>query len=209
MRDEYPEFRDWSIAAVRLIQGVVQIEDGRAWHILLANVPQIEQYVSRLGLQLVLDEAEGLAYLKQFDEEAMPVGYEAIPKLFRSTRLSFGQTLLCVLLRNELRRFEDEDVQGDRCIVDESDLLDHWKGYFAAHGDEVKQQRDLQTALRRLEEMGFVRRFGAEPPSWEVRRILKARVTADELEHLQRQLQNAADIRDREPSTGLGEVHNS
>jgi hypothetical protein len=31
MRDGYPEFRDWSIAAVRLLQGVVEQEDGRPW----------------------------------------------------------------------------------------------------------------------------------------------------------------------------------
>ena len=56
MRNEYPEFRDWSIAAVRLLQGVVELEDGRVWDLLLSNIPQIEQYFARMGLQLVIDE---------------------------------------------------------------------------------------------------------------------------------------------------------
>ena len=61
----------------------------------------------------------------------------------------------------------------------------------------MRQQRDLQSTLRKLEDLGFVRRFGQEPPSWEVRRILKARLTADELEHLQRQLLTAVENRRR------------
>lgn len=201
MPNDYPEFRDWSVAAVRLLQGVVEIEDGRVWNILLSNRGPVEHYIARLGLQLVVDEAEGLAYLKQFTDETMPEGYEAIPKLFRSTRLSFGQTLLCVLLREALRRFEEEETRDDRCVVEESDVLDQWKGYFPAAGDEVKQQRDLQSTLRKLEDLNFVRRFNQDPPSWEVRRILKARLTAEDLEHLSAQLQQAAESRKRDEIT--------
>lgn len=197
MRGDFPEFRDWSIAAVRLLQGVVEQEDGRVWNLLLSNSSPIEQYFARLGLQLIVDESEGLAYLKQFTDETAPSGYDVIPKLFRATRLSFGQTVLCVLLRDSLRRFEEEDTPDDLCVVDESDLLDQWKVFFPAQGDEVRQQRDLQSTLRKLEDLGFVRRFGQEPPSWEVRRILKARLTADELEHLQRQLLTAVESRGR------------
>ena len=195
MRRDYPEFRDWSIAAVKLLQGVIEFEDGRVWDLLLGNIPQIEQYFARLGLQLIVDEPEGLAYLRQFSDETLPSGYEAIPKLFRSTRLSYGQTLLCVLLRDALRRFEEEEMHNDRCVVEESDLLDQWKAFFPDRGDEVRQLRDLQSTLGKLEDLGFVRPFGREPPSWEVRRILKARLTAEELENFRNQLQIAVEGR--------------
>lgn len=198
MRGEYPEFRDWSIAAVRLLQGVVESEDGRVWNLIAANLAQLEQYFARLGLQLVHDESEGLAYLRQFSEDSLPPGYEAIPKLFRLTRMSFGQTVLCVLLRDALRRFDEEETRHDRCVVEESELLDQWKAFFPSQADEVRQLRDLQATLRKLEDHGFVKRFGQEPPGWEVRRILKARLTADELEHLLRQLQSAVAGRESE-----------
>lgn len=192
MRGDYPEFRDWSIPVVRLLQGVVEQEDGRVWDILMSNVSQVEQFVARLGLQLVIDESEGLAYLRQFTEEDLPEGYDAIPKLFRASRLSFGQTLLAVLLRDALRRFEEEETHDTRCVVEERVLLDSWNSFFPNQGDEVKLQRDLQSTLRKLEDLGFVRKFGNESTSWEVRRILKARLTADVLEHLHQQLSKAA-----------------
>lgn len=193
MRGDYPEFRDWSVAAVRLLQGVVEHEDGRAWDLLMSNTTQVEQFAARLGLQLIVDEAEGLAYLRQFHDEDLPAGYEAIPKLFRTSRLSFGQTVLAVLLREVLRRYEEEETHDARCVVAETNLLESWKSFFPSQSDEVKQQRDLQATLHKLEDLGFVRRFGKEPPSWEVRRILKARLTADVLEHLQEQLRAAID----------------
>lgn len=192
MRDELPEFRDWSIAAVRLLQGVVEAEDGRAWDVLLANVSALETYFARLGLRLVIDEPEGLAYLRQLNEDEASGGYENLPKLFRATRLSYGQTLLCVLLRDALRRFEDEETRDERCVISERDLLDQWKAFFPNEGDDVRQSRDLHATLRKLEELGFVKQFGEEEGQWEIRRILKARLTADELEHLYEQLRAVA-----------------
>lgn len=188
MPGELPDFRDWSIPAVRLLRGVVYVDEERDWNLLLANVSRLEDYFARLGLRLVVDESEGMAYLRQLDEDEQPDGYDAIPKLFRATRLSYAQTLMCVLLRDEFRRFEEEDLQNERCVVEESALFDQWRAFFPSNEDEVKLQRDMHAALRKLSELGFVREFGSEPACWEVRRILKARLTAADLEGLRNEL---------------------
>lgn len=188
MRGEFPEFRDWSTAAVWLLKGPVYADEQRVWNVLLSNASALEGYFARLGLRLVIDESEGMAYLRQLMEEEAPKGYETLPKLFRSTRLSYSQTVLCVILRDELRRFEEEDLQNERCVVEEPALLDQWKAFFPQQEDDVRRQKDMLAALRRLEEMGFVRSFSDQPPSWEIRRILKARLPASELENLRAQL---------------------
>ncbi len=202
MRGELPEFREWSLPAVRLLQGVVESSDGRAWDLLLSNTSQLETYFARLGLRLVVDESEGLAYLRQLSADESSDRYDGLPKLFKATRLSYGQTLLCVLLRDALRRFEEEETRDERCVVDEMDLLDQWKAFFPQTSDDVRHIRDLRATLRRLEEMGFVRRFGQDANTWEVRRILKARLRAEELEHLyQRLVETAANQRGTSPTT--------
>ena len=48
----------------------------------------------------------------------------------------------------------------------------------------MKCFRELSAALRKLEEFRFVRRFGDEPEAWEIRRILKARLPASQLQQL-------------------------
>jgi hypothetical protein len=200
MPSELPEFRDWSVAAVRLLQGVIEADDARLWSVLLSNRSQLESYFARVGVLLVIDESEGLAYLRQLTAEESPAGYDSLPKLFRSTRLSYGQTVLCVLLRDVLRRFEEEETLDERCVIPESDLLDHWKSFFSQHGDDVKLSRELHANLRKLEDLGFVKKFGQAPNGWEARRILKARLNAEELEHLHRNLV-AALTRDDQPAT--------
>jgi hypothetical protein len=188
MRGDLPEFRDSSIPAVWLLKGVVYADDERVWNILLSNVSWLEGYFARLGLRLIVDESEGMAYLRQLTDEEAPDEYDTLPKLFRTTRLSYGQTLLCVLLRDELRRFEEEDLRNERCVMEETVLFDQWKAFFPSEADEVKQQKEMLAALRKLEDLGFVRKFSDEPPCWEIRRILKARLPAADLESLREQL---------------------
>jgi len=53
---------------------------------------------------------------------------------------------------------------------------------------KVKLNRSLSTNLRRMEDLKFVRQFEHEPPSWEIRRIIKARLPLEELEQLQQVL---------------------
>jgi hypothetical protein len=189
-----PEFRDWSVAAVRLLQGAVYADDTRFWDILLRSQSSLETYFGRLGLLLIVDEPEGLAYLRQATEDELPVGYESLPKLFRKKRLSYDATLLCVLLREELRRFEEEDVHNERCVVEATALFDQWITFFPRQDDEVRQRCEFSQTLTKLEDLGFVSKFSKssdEPETWEIRRILKARLPAAELESLKNQLTGA------------------
>jgi len=42
-------------------------------------------------------------FMRQLTEDELPDGYDRLPKVFRRTRLGYDETLLCVLLREELR----------------------------------------------------------------------------------------------------------
>jgi hypothetical protein len=188
---ELPEFREWSAAAVRLLlQGGVYAEDDRVWALTLSSESELRRYFARLGLLLVVDEAEGLAYLRQMTDDELPEGYDGLPKLFRRTRLGYDESLLCVLLREELRRFEDEDLDNERCVVETTVLLEHWRQLVSAQQDDVRARRELCAALGKLEDLGFVRKCG-ESEAWEIRRILKARLPAAELESLKARLLDA------------------
>lgn len=189
----WPEFREWGIAAIRLLQGVVYDDDIRPWGLVLSNQSELERYFSRLGLLLVVDEPEGLAYLRQLTAEEMPAGYDQLPKLFRKTRLGYESTVLCVLLREELRRFEEEEVNDQRCVVETAALLEFWKGFFTTQQDDVRLRKELTIALGKLEDQGFVRRLNDDAESWEVRRILKARLPIEELESLKVRLLTAVE----------------
>ena len=78
-----PEFREWSTAAVRLLQGVVYLDDSPLWGTICSNRSRLEEYFARIGLALVLDEAEGLTFLRQFDERSWE-RINALPSSFAS-----------------------------------------------------------------------------------------------------------------------------
>ena len=176
---------DWSPVAVRLLQGVVYNDDSlEMWEQLLENVSPLTEYFGKLGLLLVVDEPDAMAYLRQLDEDEIPQDYSAVPRLFRRTPLGYDATLLCVLLRDELRQYEEEDVQNERCVISQNDLLALWEAFFPDQPDSVRLNRTLTAALRKMEDLKFVRQFEKEPPTWEIRRIIKARLPLADLERL-------------------------
>lgn len=188
---ELPEFRELGIPAVRLMQGVVYAQDQDVWDILLSYESDLTDYFARVGLVVVVDRSEGLAYLRQFGDGERVAGYERLPRLFRRTALGYDATLLCVLLRDEYRRFEDEDLENERCVVEVETLVDSWKSFFPAESDDVTLRKRLNTTLKKLEELKFVVRFESDNDEWEIRKILKARLPLDELELLRDRLLKA------------------
>lgn len=179
--EEIPEFRERGIAAVRLLQGVVYEDEGEAWDILLRSESDLEDYFSQIGCSLVIDRAEGLAYLKQFDGDERTGGYERLPRLFRKTPLGYETTILCVLLRDEYRRFEEEDLDNQRCVVAIEPLFDLWKSFFPADAEELAMRKRLVASLHQLEKLKFVRNLETDTESWEIRKLLKARITIEDL----------------------------
>ncbi len=188
--DMLPPPVPWASAAIRLLQGIVYHDDaGDAWECILSGVTPLSDYFARIGLLLIVNEDDGFAYLRQIDPETLPTEYPSIPKLFRSVRLTFEASLLCVLLRDELRRFDEEIHRDGRCVVLQSSLLEIWQTLVPGEQDDVRANRNLGGQLRKLEELKFVRQFEKDPASWEVRRILKARLPLQELERLRLDLE--------------------
>ena len=183
--DSFPEFEEFGIPAVQLLRGVLYSQDDEStWDILLSHESDLTTYFAKIGLTVVIDRGEGLAYLRQLGDDQRTDGYERLPRLFRKTPFSYPATLLCALLRDEYRRYEEEDLDNQRCVVEVEALLDQWKSYFKKESDEVKLRKSLLANLSSLEKLKFVRKFGTGGDTWEVRKILKARLSLDLLEDL-------------------------
>lgn len=188
-----PSTPAWAGVAIRLLQGAVyHEEDASGWEMLFKHRQQLTEYFGTLALRLILDEGDGMAYLRPVEDASHPDESAAVPRLFRRQPLSYDATLLCVLLREELLRFEEEELQSGRCVVQQRALLDAWRSFFPPDRDEVKLHRALSAAFRKLEDLKLVKLFEREPPSWEIRRILKARLHLVELERLKTALASAA-----------------
>lgn len=188
-----PEFHESSVPAIRLLQGAVYADDSKTWDLLMTNRSRLETYFGRVGLIMVVDEPEGFAYLRQIEEEELPDGYDNMPKLIRRSRLGYDVTLFSVMLRDELRRFEEQNVDSERCVVDTAELQTRMMELLPDTEDEVRVRRKFDQLMVRAQELGFLRKLNTQPVAFEIRPIIKARITAERLDELKQQFQTHAE----------------
>lgn len=177
-----------SALVVPLLRGVIYQEtEPKQWSHLLNLQARVRDYVAVLGLELVLDEAEGYAYLqsRQVDEADGAPG-EQIPRLVPRRPLSFQVSLLLALLRKKLLEF-DSVGGGTRLVLSRDELVELVRVFLPETTNEARLTEQIETQLNKIAEMGFVRRLKGEGAGqggagqaamYEVRRILKAFVDA-------------------------------
>lgn len=164
-----------SRVVIALMKGVLYQEtDAKLWQILLNLQARVRDYVSVLGLSLMLDEAEGYAWLHT--REPAP-GEEPLPRLVARRQLSYPVSLVIALLRHKLA--EHDALGGDtRLILSREDVVEMVRTFLPAGTNEVRLVDQIDTHLNKIMEFGFIRRLRGQAHLIEVRRILKAFVDA-------------------------------
>ncbi len=180
-----------SSVVIFLLKGVIYREgDERLWTALFNLQAQVRDYVKVLGLELMLDEAEGYAFLQsRAESEDDETNTAKLPRLIARRPLSFPVSLLLALLRKKLAEF-DASGSDTRLILNREQLLELMRIFVADTTNEVRLLEQLDNHINKVVELGFLRRLktGNEPNSYEVRRILKAFVDAQWLTEFDAQL---------------------
>ncbi|HML33222.1 MULTISPECIES: DUF4194 domain-containing protein [Sporomusa] len=180
-----PDNLSFSRALVALFKNVVFKEsDPEHWEVILAQKYKIEDYVSKIGLTLMVDEMDGYGYLKQ---RSYGEGEAEIPRLVPRHALSYPVSLLLVLLRKQLLEFDS--TTGDRrLIVTRQQLAERMRLFLKDTTNEAKMVADIDKHIDRIENMGFLRRLRGSDDSFEVQRILRSFVNAEWLHNVNEQL---------------------
>lgn len=182
---------DYAPVMIKLLQGILYQEDTTHWNLLLDYSTQIRDYFGKIGVELYLDEAEGYAYLRQLEqdsdeEQQMP----PLPRLVRRQKLTYKVTLLCVLLREQLREFDTKGSDSTRLILTEAKIRETILPFFQERANEAKLFNEVDTIINQVVELGFLKRLnGSEEDRYEVRRILKAKISADKLVEIKQKLE--------------------
>ncbi|MGO8693292.1 MAG: DUF4194 domain-containing protein [Rectinemataceae bacterium] len=164
-----------SLPVISLLKGVIYREgDEELWRRLLSLQSAVRDYVAVLGLELVLDEAEGFAWLRAAETAE---GDEALPRLMTRRQLPYLPSLLLALLRRKLAE-TDSSGEGQRLILSRDELVDMIKVFLPPSSNEARLYDQVMTAANRVEDMGFIRRMKGQDQLYEIRRVLKAFVDA-------------------------------
>lgn len=172
---------DLSGVLISLMKGIVSREqDANLWQSLLALQARVRDHVSILGLELILDESEGYAYLRQ---RPAGEGEAALRRLVARRQLGYPVSLLLALLRKKLAEF-DATSGETRLILSREAMVELMRLFLPDTVNEARLLDQIDGHINKIVELGFLRRLRGENDQFEVRRILKAFVDAQWLAEL-------------------------
>ena len=167
------------LVVVSLMKGVVYRDQHPAVWLQLEEIHgAVLDYVRVMGLDLIIDEAEGYAFLRQLGEQDVDESAQQLPRLVARRPLSFPVSLLCVLLRKKM--VELDATGGDaRLILTREQIVEMMRVFLPDRANEARLFDQIDTHINKVAEFGFLKKLAGNPPAWEVRRIIKALVDAD------------------------------
>ena len=178
---------------IPLLKGILYRDsDAGLWNDLLRIQSRVREYVFVLGLELMLDESEGYAFLRARTEPGDDPELE-LPRLVARRPLSFPVSLTLALLRKKLA--ESDAGGGDtRLVLSRDEIVEMLRVFLPENSNEARVIDRVDANLNRIVELGFLRRMRSDrstpgtQESFEVRRIIKAFVDAQWLGELDTRL---------------------
>jgi hypothetical protein len=187
-----------SVLLISLLKGVLYQEtDPARWGQLLHLQARVRDYAAVLGLELMLDEAEGYAFLRSRPDEGNEDNEtdgdpQSIPRLITRRPLSFPVSLLLALLRKKLAEF-DAGGGDTRLVLTQDDIVELIRVFLPDSSNEARLVDQVERHINKIIELGFLRRLktgnGAQPLTYEVRRIIKSFVDAQWLSDFDQKLE--------------------
>ncbi len=176
-----------STVLITLLKGIIYRDDSQdIWRDLLLQQAAVQDYTAVIGLDLIIDEAEGYAYLRsrQQDENGET---NDIPRLVTRRQLSYPVSLLLALLRRKLVEF---DAQGSetRLVLSRDEIAELVRIFLPEGSNEVKLLSQIETLINKVVDLGFLRKLRGQNNTYEVRRIIKAYVDAQWLADFDKRL---------------------
>jgi hypothetical protein len=174
-----------SLVLITLMKGVTYMEtDPPLWQALLGLQARVREQLAVLGLELILDEAEGYAYLRQKPPRE---GEPELPRLVQRRQLSYPVSLLLALIRKKLA--ESDAQSGDiRLILGREEIIDLVRNFFADSPNSARLSDRIAGNIVKIADLGFLRRMRGTEDRYEVGRILTSFVDAQWLQEFESRL---------------------
>jgi hypothetical protein len=173
-----PEEHAVATSIIELMRGVVYREHAeQTWATLDRHAGLVRDHFAAIGVDVVVDDSEGYAYLRSQDEDA---DAEPLPRLVWRRSLTYNVSLLLVLLRKRLVEFETTGSEG-KLVLSRDAILDVLRVFLTDSTNEARVVDRVDSTIKQVADLGFLRPLRGQPDHWEVRRILKAYVDAQTL----------------------------
>jgi len=179
--------KPYSKAIVRLLKRTINKND-TAWDDILNYQNEIQEYLSKIGLELIVKENDGFAFLKQFeiDNENNTIGISS------RRQVGFETSIVLVILRQIIEEFESDptDFSVAEKYITESELKEQIAFFLPEKFDAVKFLNDLKKYIDNVEKLGYLKEAGTtlNEKKYKIHKIIKEKVTLDILNEFKENL---------------------
>lgn len=178
--------KPYSKAVVKLLKGVVENND-TIWNDILTYQTEIQDYISLMGLELILKKDEGFAFIKQRTiDDAKTVN------LVSRRQYGFELSVMLVVLRQMLEDFDSNPTlsQATDKYVTAFEIKEETEMFLPSTYNKAKFEKELDNNIERLVDFGFLiaPKSNDGETRYKIHRIIKEKVTLDDLLDFKKQL---------------------
>ena len=178
--------KDARVAIILLLKGIFyKNENEKAFFELVTNsYGAISDYFETIGLEVVVDESDGYAYLKNrvYENEE-----DVLPKLIQNRELSYKVSLLCMILRKKIAEF---DMQNDnqKAVISKEEIISNILLFLDIKFNEVKITKEIEATIKKVEDLGFLKKLKNQNTTYEIKNSIKSFVNVEFLEEFDKKL---------------------
>lgn len=179
--------KPYSKAIIRLLKSTVE-RNSHVWDDVINYQAEIQEYISQIGLELIVKKDEGYAFVKQFeDSEGNTLG------LIARRQVGFETSILLVVLRQSLEDFDNNPTQfqvAEKFITD-SEIKEELELFLQEGYNKIRFQKDLEKYIKNVVEFGYLKEVSKKEneTKYQIQRIIKEKVTLDILQEFKTKLQ--------------------
>ncbi|ARN77243.1 hypothetical protein BST97_04185 [Nonlabens spongiae] len=176
----------YSKAIVKLLKGVVE-RSSSVWDDIINYQVEIQEYISKIGLELIVKKDDGFAFVKQFeDNEGKTLG------LVQRRQIGFETSIVLVVLRQSLEEFDSNPTQlAVEKFITDAEIKDELELFLQEGYNKLKFQKDLDNLIKKVVELGYLKEVSKKDneTKYQIHRIIKEKITPDILQEFKTKLQ--------------------
>jgi hypothetical protein len=177
----------FSKAIVRLLKSTVE-RNSNVWDDVINYQTEIQDYISKIGLELIVKKDEGFAFVKQLeDSEGNTLG------LVQRRQIGFEISIVLVVLRQSLEDFDSNPTQlATEKFITNTEIKDELELFLPEKYDRVRFIKELDRYINAAVDLGYLREISKKDneTKYQIHRIIKEKITLDILQDFQNKLKD-------------------
>lgn len=177
----------FSKAIVRLLKSTVE-RNSNVWDDVINYQTEIQDYISKIGLELIVKKDEGFAFLKQLeDSEGNTLG------LVQRRQIGFETSIVLVVLRQSLEDFDSNPTQlATEKFITNTEIKDELELFLPEKYDRVRFIKELDRYINAAVDLGYLREISKKDneTKYQIHRIIKEKITLDILQDFENKLKD-------------------